>query len=384
MFRTLKFVVVATTVSACSLTSIDHHPLPPDLVSVARVLNFETARTWADSFSPEFLAKERLRQSQIGISGLARSSMNILTLSGGGANGAFGAGYLAGWSARGDRPQFEIVSGISTGALIAPLAFLGPQYDDELEQFYTTVSTKDILRKDYIGGLLGGGAAITDSAPLARLIARFVTPKVLSEIADEHQKGRRLLIITTNIEAQRPVMWDMGEIAGNSSEEALELFRSVLLASASIPGAFPPVPIKVTAGQSFYTELHVDGGTTTNVFLAPLNVSLPDVRRNRSARLFVLRNGKLRPQYTPLKPTVSRIAGRAISTLLKSQTNGDIQRIIALARRNGFGFKMVSIPESFDAESKEPFDPEYMSALFDVGYDAGISGAIDTSDPFLF
>ena len=384
VFVAIVLTVSLAALSACAAVRIDHTAVPAHLVENANVPDFETARTWADEFSPAFLERIKLRQKQIRRSGIAQRDMTVLSLSGGGSDGAFGAGFLAGWTDRGDRPEFEIVSGVSTGALIAPLAFLGPDYDEELKEFYTTVTTEDILRKRFIGGLLFGGASLTSSEPFAGIIADIVTPELLDKVAREHEKGRRLFVITTNIEAERPVLWDLGQIAAYRSPQALQLFRSVILASASIPGAFPPVPIDVVAGGSTYNELHVDGGTTTNVFLAPLNVSLPYRGSDRRARIYVIRNGKLSPEYKTLEPVTLQIAGRAITTLIKYQNNADIRRIQILARRNGSGFQMVSIPTEFDMESEEPFDRAYMNALYDYGYSAGLSGKLWTRNPQIF
>ncbi len=308
----------------------------------------------------------------------------VLALSGGGSDGAFGAGILSGWTDRGDRPEFEVVSGVSTGAIIAPFAFLGSDYDDDLEHFYTTITTDDILRKSFIGGLIGGGAALTSSDPLAGIIANVIDAGFLVKIAQEHEKGRRLFVITTNIEAERPVMWDLGQIATHRSSQALDLFRATILASASIPGAFPPVPIKVSAGGRTYDELHVDGGTTTNVFLAPVDAALPGRNFDRDVSIYVIRNGKLSPEYQPLKPVTFQIADQAISTMIKYQNNADVRRLQELAKRNRFGLQLVSIPTKFDVESSEPFDTDYMNALFDLGYRMGLSGEFWTRNPDIF
>lgn len=370
-------------ISSCAGSGITHQPLPEDLVEEALVLNFETARTWADAFSPGYSATLKTREKQIRASGLAGGDANILVLSGGGQNGAFGAGYLNGWTKRGDRPQFEIVTGVSTGALIAPLAFLGPKYDSDLERFYTTHSTRDIIKPNYIAGLLSG-AAVTDSKPLASLIAEFITPEFLAEVAREHRRGRRLALITTNIEAQRPVIWDMGQIAEAGTAESLDLFRKVVLASASIPGAFPPVQIDVVADGQTYSELHVDGATTTNLFLAPLNLTVLNDNPKRRGRIYILTNGKYLPEYKPVEAKTIPLAGRAFSTLLKYSTKADVQRLQLFADRTGAELRFVSIPIEFDEDSTEPFDKDYMNALYDFGYGAGERRDLETSRPRVF
>jgi predicted acylesterase/phospholipase RssA len=374
-----------TVLTACAVVKVDHLSVPAAYVENASVPNFETARTWADDPSPVFVETGNLRLAQARKSGIDRNrDMSVLALSGGGSNGAFGAGILAGWTDRGDRPEFEIVSGVSTGALIAPLAFLGSEYDDQLKDFYTTITTEDVVRKAYLGGLLGGGASLTSSEPLAGIIADVIDAEFMEEIAQEHEKGRRLFVITTNIEAERPVIWDMGQIATHRSPQALQLFRSAVLASASIPGLFPPVPIEVSAGGKTYTELHVDGGTTTNIFLAPANMSLPIQRSGRRMTFYVLRNGKLSPAFKSLKPATFQIAGQAMATLIKYQNNADVRRIQELAKRNGIGLQIISIPPEFDVESNEPFDKAYMNALFELGYTMGLSGEHWTRNPKIF
>lgn len=381
--RYCLLLVLSLGLSSCAANGITHHPLPEGLVENAQVLNFETARTWADEFSPEYSKTLKFREQQVQNSGLVSGDVNILVLSGGGQNGAFGAGYLNGWTKRGTRPEFEIVTGVSTGALIAPLAFLGSRYDSDLERFYTTHSTRDIVKPNYLAGLLSG-AAVTDSKPLANLISDFVTPEFLAQIAREHRRGRRLALITTNIEAQRPVIWDMGQIAEVGTVEALNLFRKVVLASASIPGAFPPVQIDVVANGQNYSELHVDGATTTNLFLAPLNLTLVKGNSNRKGRIYVLTNGKYLPEYKPVKAKTLPLAGRAFSTLLKYSTKADVQRLQLFANRTGAELRFVSIPIEFDEESSEPFDKTYMRALYDFGYGAGLHGVLETSRPRVF
>ncbi|MEM7461742.1 MAG: patatin-like phospholipase family protein [Pseudomonadota bacterium] len=367
--------------SAC--TYIQHTPVPEALVNVAGVPQFTGIRSWADDLSPEFIEAVGTRHEQLRNSGLSNNSVYVLALSGGGENGAFGAGLLNGWSDSGTRPEFELVTGVSTGALIAPLAFLGREYDQALKGFYTGITTKDILIANPVGGLTGG-SALASNEPLKKLISEIVDMNMLEQIAVEYERGRRLLVLTTNLEAQRPVVWNMGRIASYRMPEALDLFRNILLASAAIPAAFPPVALKVAADGKLYTELHVDGGTTVNDFVAPLNAKLPGDLQGRKEYLYTILNGRLSPEYEKVEPQTLKIGGRAIGTLLKYKNYADLRRLYLLAKQRGANFRMTSVPPSFTAKSKQPFDKVYMNKLYQVGYQMGLANNGWTADPDIF
>ena len=296
---------------------------------------------------------------------------NFLAISGGGDNGAYGAGFLKGWTESGTRPEFKGVTGISTGALIAPFAFLGPRYDYVLERVYTQTSQKDIFKKR---GIVKGifGDAMADSRPLAQVIASYVTPELLHEIAGEYAKGRLLLVGTTNLDSLEPVIWNMTAIAASKDPNAITLFEKVLLASASIPGAFPPVMIDVTVDGTHYQEMHVDGGTMAQVFLYPPSVSLADAPV-RSRSVYIIRNARLDADWASVERRTLSIAARAIASLTRTQGVGDLYRIYATANRDKVDFNLTFIPPTFDAPHREEFDTAYMRALFQVGMDAGKS-----------
>jgi predicted acylesterase/phospholipase RssA len=222
------------------------NPVPPEYMDEARVVGMPDVRGYGDSpdDSMHRSAVESIRQELAAQPGkpagvFATPTVDILALSGGGADGAFGAGLLCGWTEHGDRPQFKFVTGISTGSLIAPFAFLGPEYDQRLKEVYTTISTKNIYRVRNLLKLLRSDS-IADTWPLAELAAKSMDDDMLRAIAIEHQKGRRLFVGTTNLDAQRLTIWDMGAIASVGTPEAYKLFRQILLASASIPVMFPP------------------------------------------------------------------------------------------------------------------------------------------------
>jgi hypothetical protein len=244
---------------------------PPELIHDSKVLGMTGVRTWAFEHSQLFeedlttSVKQAQRYSptrHLDASG----HFNILTLSGGGANGAFGAGILCGWSAAGTRPTFKMVTGISTGALIAPFAFLGADYDRILKQVYTSVETEDIVNLRFFKYIGRGVDSLADSSPLQGLLEKYVTEDVIRSVALAHQTGRRLYIGTTDLDASRLVIWNMGVIAASDTPEAFDLFRKILLASASIPILFPPVYIPVEVGGEIYEEMHADGGVATQVF----------------------------------------------------------------------------------------------------------------------
>ncbi len=301
----------------------------------------------------------------------------ILALSGGGANGAYGAGVLVGWTREGSRPDFDVVTGISTGALMAPFAFLGSAYDPVLEKLYTGTSTSDILtRRSTLAALRGD--AVSDSAPLRQQVASMVDAQLLAKIAEQHRRGRRLLVGTTNLDAGRGVLWDMGEIANSAQPTALQLFRDILVASASIPVAFPPVYFDVLVDGRTYREMHVDGGIAAQAFIYPLWMELGKLSEEagleRKRSLYVIRNSTLQASSAVVKPTLGGIAGRSMAMLIKQQGLGDMIRIFATARRDGLDFHLAYIPQEVENTSSEPFDPVYMQSLFDLGYQKALAG----------
>lgn len=301
----------------------------------------------------------------------------FLTISGGGGDGAFGAGLLTGWSEAGDRPQFKLVTGISTGALIAPFAFLGPKYDPLLRETYTQVSDKDIFKKRYFTAALFNDA-LADTTPMARLVERYVTRELLDAIAAEYAKGRLLFIGTTNLDAREPVYWNMGAIAASRDPAALELFRKVTLASAAIPGAFPPVMIDVTVDGQRYQEMHVDGGATRQVFMYPQNIHLGDIARSENIErrriLYIIRNARLDPDWASVDRRTLSIVNRAVSSLIQTQGVGDLNRIYLTSERDGVDFNLAFIPRDFTAPKHSEFDPGYMGPLFERGREMGRGG----------
>jgi Patatin-like phospholipase len=313
------------------------------------------------------------------------ATRHFLAISGGGDDGAFGAGLLVGWSDRGNRPEFDVVTGVSTGALSAPFAFLGRPYDPQLKAVYTETSAGDIFEKR--APLLGAiaGDALTDNAPLRAMISRRLDETLVRRIAEEYKKGRLLFILTTNLDQGRPVIWNIGAIASSNHPKARELIVEVLLASTSIPVVFPPVMLDVTIAGERYQEMHVDGGTIAQAFLYPPSISLrtaaarvgvseKTLRTERRRVAYVIRNGRLtRPEESVRLQTVA-IAKEALSTMIASSGVNDTYRMFLLARRDGVDFNLASINDDFDVPYKGPFDKGYMQTLFEYGYQKGRAG----------
>jgi len=328
----------------------------------------------SESFAAE--ARNSLAREQAWLASQGKSGdlppAYFLAISGGGDNGAYGAGFLNGWTAAGTRPEFKVVTGISTGALIAPFAFLGPKYDFVLQRVYTTTAQKDIFKKRSFKSLIWGDAA-ADTTPLANIIATYVTPEFLAEVAAEYAKGRVLLVGTTNLDSLEPVIWNMGAIAASNDPRSAALFRSVLLASASIPGAFPPVMIPVTIGGTQYQEMHVDGGTVTQVFLYPPSFSTAGAAPRKRV-LYVIRNARMDADWASTERRTMTIAMRAIDSLTRTQGIGDLYRIYTTTNRDGIDFNLTYIPTSFNTPHVEQFDTNYMRELYDVGLKAASAG----------
>ena len=377
--RWLVAVVLATGACAGPGARV---PPPADAYRAVAPGGHDDVRYWADDLAPDQQARaageiraalgDRWRAEGRPRRGL---EVDMLALSGGAADGAYGAGLLVGWTEQGGRPHFDLVTGISVGALIAPFAFLGPEYDAALRTIFTELDTADVAELQLARALFGA-LAIARTDPLRRQIERFVDDAMLAEIAAAHGRGRRLLIGTTNIDAARPVIWNMGRIAERGE---LELFRDVVLASASIPGAFPPVPIEVEVDGRRYTELHVDGGVTHSVIIGPsraaemLPTDLPfPVRR----RIHVVVNFALLPAYEPVADRLRAIVTRSFNTLLRAQSEGDLLRIHREAEAAGADFRLTFLPPGFSAPQASAFDRAYMTALFEAGRDEARDGIV--------
>ncbi len=302
-----------------------------------------------------------------------KGDFTVLALSGGGANGAYGAGVLAGWTRTGHRPRFDIVTGVSTGALAAPFAFLGPDWDARMEAAYTDGGTAELLGLKALA--LFRGPSLFSAAPVRHLVETYVTPTMLKAIAAEHAKGRRLLVATTNLDTQETTVWDMGAIATRGNPEAVKLFQDVLVASASIPGVFPPVMIEMDGPGGHFSEMHADGGVMTPFFTVPESMLLwtdPGGGVHRGA-LYVLINGQVGGAFGVTKGTLVGILARSWDAMSKASTRTYLAATIGFADRNGLAVRVSEIPDEAEAQGFD-FKAANMRRLFRMGYDRALAG----------
>lgn len=350
------------------------------LVGVPNERFFPTEAAGQAALQQEFHAAVARQIAARGLpSNAPMPQLDLLGISGGGENGAFGAGVLNGWSERGDRPSFFLVTGISTGALTAPFAFLGSARDADLKSVFTDITLADVIvQRGMTAAIWDDGMA--DNSPLFRTISRYIDDALLAEIARAYDSGRLLLIGTSNLDAQMPVIWNIGAIAKSGHPRALDTVRKVLLASSAIPGAFSPVLFDVTVDGQAFQELHVDGGAFAQVFLYPASVG--QFRRARlarglpvaPARAWVLRNGRLDPEWASVDRRTIGIAGRAVAAMISSAGANDVWRIYTATERDRVDFNLAFIGRDFTVEYDQPFAQSYMRPLYDYGRDRALRG----------
>lgn len=374
-------VFAGIVLQACS------HPArlasPPQEVALqAAVLDLPQARFWvtleASKFFEEGMQSVDREMAYLNVSDYDDlPPANFLAISGGGGKGAFGAGLLVGWTESGTRPDFKVVTGVSTGALIAPYAFLGSAYDGSLSRLYTAVSPENIYKERGPIAALFFDDALVDSTPLLGLIADRVDDAMLAAISREYARGRLLLIATTNLDARQPIIWNIGAIASSGDPGARDLIHEILLASASIPGIFPPVMIDVEVDGETYQEMHVDGGTMVQLFLYPAAIGERAIAAGleRERHAFVIRNGYIGGDWSAVERQTVEIAGRAIETLVFANSVNDIIRTYFITQRDGVDFHYAFIADEFERpESGDDFDPTYMKALYEYGYEKARRG----------
>ena len=379
----LQVIYIVAALLTCSGCATIRHPVPKDLISKTMVNNMAEIRTIIGMPNPalqksliDSIKEENPEDFPSGLDGTKTYPM--LVISGGSANGAYGAGLLKGWSDQGTRPVFKVVTGVSTGAITAPFAFLGSGYDGELEKLFTSMSTKDVMSPKGPLQILFGDS-LASNKPLAREIDKAVDQNLLKRIAEAHDRGRRLFVGTTYLDAQRFIVWDMGAIAKRGD---LELFKKVILASASIPIMFPPAFIHVEANGISYDEMHVDGGAITQMFTLykvldsagsiakELNVDPSKIK----SKCYLIRNGYVTPGYGVVKDNVTAIATSAFDTMINNQGIGDTYRIYAQMQKRGNDYNLAFIPPDFRPVKKEEFDEHAMKELYARGYKDAVGG----------
>ena len=286
-------------------------------------------------------------------------ALNILSLSGGGQNGAFGAGFLIGWRESGRRPEFDIVGGVSTGALLATHALLGTPADDaKLEEMYTKITQKDIYSNRSIISILSGSDSLKDTAPMRSLIAKYITNETLKRVAAAADDNRRLVVGTTNVDYAQTWVWDMSLIAKNGD---IDLYRKVLLASASFPIVFPPVEID--------GHLFVDGAARSNVVVAGMGgTEQPPPPLHGPGNLYLISNGRQNHPPAALRRALGNVAATTVSVMMDQSMQTALTRSYFGANFLGYNFKMVAIPDDVGI-GNDPlaFDPGQMRAAFDAG-----------------
>ncbi|AWM07664.2 patatin-like phospholipase family protein [Bradyrhizobium symbiodeficiens] len=359
------FLVLTCSLVLGACTSLPRTPYTAAEASTSRVLDIDGLRRYADDPVTKFSFEKNT----------GTATRSYLALSGGGADGAYGVGVLNGWTAARTRPAFSVVSGVSTGGLIAPFAYLGSQYDDTLKEVYTSGIAESLLNDPSIMRVLFG-SGLFGNTRLRELVARYVGPEVMAQVARENAKGRKLLVVTTDLDTQRTAIWDMGKIAAVGTPEALKLFRDVMAASASIPLVFPPIMIDAEGEGRKFQEMHVDGGVTAPVLTLPEALLFQGSRLPGSAKMdiYILVNKKIERNFELVSNGTIDVASRSLSAITQSQTRSIIFSTYDFAKRNRLGFHLSYIAREYPAPPSEGFDTAYMRALYQYGYDKAAAG----------
>jgi len=363
-------LAISVSLALSSCASLPRTAFTEKEQNIAEIPGMPDVRFFGDAPASEI--KRALGEEAMLAAAQKAGRFDMLALSGGAWDGAYGAGILNGWTRSGKRPEFMVVTGVSAGSLIAPFAFLGRNYDAELKDAYTSGAAEPIGDgTDSIVAVIG--EAGTRREALYALVSRYVDHRLLQAVAAEHEQGRRLLVITTNLDAQRTVVWNMGAIAARRD---VQLFREVLTASSSVPGMFEPTRITVRANGREFEELHVDGGVTTNVFTLPdsMMASGTAPRSKLPGSMFVIMNTSLAPEFSVQDTKFSAIAGRSISTLLKAHSKATLLASIEFARSTGMGFNLTHINKNLPKDLKPSFNTDYMRAIYTMGYNRAIAG----------
>jgi hypothetical protein len=361
----VSWVIVCVMLAGC--VTLPRTPFTQAEQASASPPGFAQVRYAADDKSLALMLRQSLKPD-------AKGEIDALAISGGGANGAYGAGLLYGWSKSGPRPEFQLVTGVSAGALLAPFAFLGPAWDNELHQAYFGPAIAHLMQPRLLLGLLTPG--LYSKAPLEDLVRSYVTDRFIKAVAAEHAKGRRLLVGTTNLDTEQLVVWDMGAIAAKGGVEAQELFTNVLVASASVPGVYAPSMIKVESVGHAFSEMHVDGQTESAFFAIPqaLFLTKPVTPPPFHAHLFIIINGQVESQFAVTHRSTIPILGRTIDAGSKAAIRSEIVSTAQFCQRTGCELSVSSLPATVKDDSSD-FDEVHLESLFAAGEAASVSAS---------
>ncbi|MFC0172043.1 patatin-like phospholipase family protein [Vibrio comitans] len=361
---TLIVLCSALLVSACSQTpERQAHPKSETLMP----LNITNARFWdgdnLNSSDYDFHGEyEKL------VSNKAEGEpINYLALSGGGVNGAFSAGILNAWSETGERPEFDLISGISTGAIVSVFAYLGEDYDEALRNYYTQTSMDEMFKKNALFSI-GTRNAFVDVSGFEGKVRAEVDMQMMQALAAERAKGRILIVGTTSLDNEKLALWDIGLIAKEGSPEAMALIQDIIIASSSIPGLFPAKLISISDGVNHYDEVHVDGGISRQVFATPQWMRTSLAEDGFEQNIFVIRNGRLKPTFRSIDYDLADISVRSISSLTRNQGVGDVEHIYHFSKQNDIGFHLAFIDSDFEYFADHADTLQYMRLLYDYGY----------------
>jgi predicted acylesterase/phospholipase RssA len=369
--RIILVMVGVMVLAACSATERQSYHAAEAME--ARIAGFDTIRTYLDAPLPVEGDPDEW------MSPPGKKDINLLVISGGGAGGAFAVGVLAAWTKKGDRPDFDIVTGVSTGALIAPFAFLGRAYDDALANIYIGGTAEKLVEARFMGSGLFG-TSLLKAEPLRQMVNRHMTRQMMAAIAAEHRKGRRLLVLTANLDSQRAVVWNIGAIANSGRPDGLALIRDVLVASASVPGVYPAVMIKAEADGRVIEEMHSDGGSVSQVLTLPeALLASPEGKKRPKGHhfnIYVIVNNALMPEFANTTNSTLPVIARAYAILIKSQTKSALMALYGYAQRTGMQFHVASIDRQIRYSMADPFNTSYMRAVYSLGYSGMIRGTL--------
>ncbi|WP_424813948.1 patatin-like phospholipase family protein [Roseococcus sp. YIM B11640] len=370
--------------SACALPRREP-AVPQGLANRATVLGLPNERFFIGqgyaAITQEYMSAMERRRAFLGLPpGATLPAIDLLAISGGGEDGAFGAGLLNGWTAEGSRPTFGLVTGVSTGALSAPFAFIGSSGDAAIKRVYTGITLADVaVQRGMMAAIFDD--AMADTSPLFATITRELDDAMLAAIARGYlEEGRLLFVGTTDLDTQLPIVWNIGAIANSRDPRAPNLIRRILLASAAIPGAFPPVLFDVEVDGQKFQELHVDGGAVAQAFLYPSVIGAArraNMRARRpvpTIRAWLIRNGRMDAAWASTNRRTLSIAQRAVATMTAASGYNDAVRIWLNAERDGIEFRMAYIGQDFTIAYDKPFDQAYMTPLFNYGFEKARNG----------